>query len=64
MTIDQARVAYVDASASLKDDDRAAAALDQLLVDLMDAHEQTELEEAIIAAHDAFKAKLEELKSE
>lgn len=56
------RAAYVDASARLAKQSEALAgqALAQLLVDLMDIHEQTELEDAIVAAHDALLARLPE----
>lgn len=39
----------------LKDDDARAEVIAQALVELMDVTEQTDLEEAVIAAYDEFK---------
>lgn len=66
-TVDDARVVYVELSmqdAKRNGERHAADRLRQLLVDLMDAHEQTDIEDAIIEAHDALVAALAKFDAE
>jgi hypothetical protein len=55
--LDDARLAFADVLCGASEADAQAAIL-QFFYDAMDACEQSELEEAIIAASDAFEAKI------
>lgn len=57
--LSEERCRFVDATKTLGEDE-AAEVIVQLLADLMDMWEQTDLEDPIIAAHDAFKLKRSE----